>query len=82
MKYGLKYESGSEVNTLHLHDLSVRSRAGDQGQEKLPVHCGHVVAVYSLTCGLADGGAVHDGTPHWVLVTLALRNMLKKKKKL
>lgn len=55
------------------------SRAGDQSQEKLPVCSGEVVAIYSLTCGLADGGAVHDGTPHWVLVILVLRHMLKKK---
>ena len=58
--------------TSSLRDFSLRSRAGDQRQEELPVHSGDVVTVHGLACGLTDGRAVHDGTPHWVLVTLVL----------
>lgn len=57
------------------------SRAGDQNQEELPVRLRDVVTVHGLACGLADGRAMHDGTPHWVLVALVLGHMLKKKRK-
>lgn len=53
-------------------DFSMSSRAGDQSQEELPVRPGDVVTVHGLACGVADGRAMHDGTPHWVLVALVL----------
>lgn len=62
-------------------DFSVRSRAGDQDQEELPVRLREVVTVHGLACGLADGRAMHDGTPHWVLAALVLGHMLKEKRK-
>lgn len=61
-----------ETVTFSLRDFSMCSRAGDQSQEELPICSGDVVTVHSLACGLADGRAMHDGTPHWVLVALAL----------
>lgn len=61
-----------EIVTSSLRDFSMRSRAGDQSQEELPVCSGDVVTVRGLACCLADGRAMHDGTPHWVLVALVL----------
>lgn len=83
-------DSGSEtvgwektgVSTLQLsRDLSVRSRAGNQSEGELPVRSGDVVAVHSFTRGLADGGAMHDGTPHGVQVALELWHMLRREKR-
>lgn len=59
----------------------MRSRAGDQNQEELPVRPGEVVTVHGLAGGLADGGAMHDGTPHRVLVALVLGHTLREKMK-
>lgn len=59
----------------------MRPGAGDQRQEELAVHLGHVVAVDRLARGVADARAVHDGTAHWVLVALVLGDVLGKRKK-
>lgn len=61
-----------------LLDFSVRSGAGDQDHEELPVCRRQVVTVHGLTCGLAQGGAMHDGTPHRVLLGLVCRHRLRR----
>lgn len=63
-----------------LRYFGVRSGAGDQSQEELALRDGEVVAVDGLPRGVAEGGAMHDGTAHRVLVALVLRHMLKEKK--
>lgn len=68
-----------EILPFTLRDLSVSSGAGDQSQEELPVCFGNVITEDGFTSGMADGRAMHDGTPNWVLVALVLWHMLKRR---
>lgn len=61
-----------ERNFFVLRDPGVCASAGDQNQEELPLCSGDVIAVHRLAGSVADGGAMHHGTPHRVLVTLFL----------
>lgn len=73
--------SGQMCFFLPLRDFGMCLGAGDQCQEELAIHLGHVVAVDRLACGVADGRAVHHGTTHWVMLALVLGNVLGKRKK-
>ena len=62
-----------------LQDVGVRFAAGDERHVELVLIQRHVVAVNRLARRLLQGGQVHHGTAHHVVLTQTLRQRLERR---